>query len=169
MWVVGLLIGAMIGEYVLQPEMVAATKKDSEAGPTQIQALMLHNLIWVLCTAFFGVDWATFIFSNNANIHHIALIGFVVLAVLFVGHLIVELEWVQERFLAMFGLANLDKAIETIFEEVEKSERKEAELGWMAASITYGITGHMMLSAALHCAVIWLTWQVYECMIMMIK
>lgn len=156
MTLLGLIVGAMVGEYICQPEVLSATKKDAEIPSTRLQAVLVHHAIWLATVMLFGVDF----FKSGAPI----LVPFIVLCV---AHFLIEWFPVRDWICTYVGVSSIDSAVSDIVDAIEesaKNKRGEVDPGWIAASIGYGIASEKAVDATLHAIVILVTWNVFTWM-----
>lgn len=158
--VVGLLIGSLIGEFVLQPETVAATKRDTEAGRDAMIAGALHTVLWATSVSVFGALPGL----SRAPI----VISYVDIAFycwLLAMHYAIDCTSLRDRMMSALRLVSLTRAIEDIEATRERSDRKEVEPGWEAAMLSFAIVNGKLFDLATHSVIVFMGWTVYQWML----
>ncbi len=144
-----MIVGHMVAEYLLQPEVVQATKRAH--GRESYVATAVHGFVWIVCVVVFGGPWPVDLAAWRE-----AAVPVVVLAL---THCAIDCTDFRIVLHGMTKTASLDRAVEQV-SLVEEQKGAPAEPGWTAVSLAYGVIGDKLFDLAAHCAILYAYWRV---------
>lgn len=154
----GLMIGAVVGEYLLQPELLSATKIQG-TGFSKFQAGALHTLIWSGAVVLFGSlgvgappyampGWEFWLMSGGLAVVHYAI------------DCTPLMDWLR----GLFGSPALNRSLEQLraiemeMDDNDKKPKRGPDPGFISATLTYGIAGDLRFELAMHMLVVFAWW-----------
>jgi hypothetical protein len=153
---VGMLIGAIVGEYMFQPEVLAATKRSSEA--EAVLAGALHAVLWAMIVLACGVSAG---FAGGVLDAWDVPTLIVLLLALAGGHYVVCCSVMRSVLVVLLRVPSLNRSLEFI-RQVEIETEKPMEPGLKAVSLTYGIVGDKLFDLATHSLLVFMAWVVLK-------
>jgi hypothetical protein len=157
----GMIAGALLAEYVFQPEVLSATKRSGESEAKF--ASLIHGAVWtglVVAGALAEADGAFFAGLRIQSDWWML----VVIGVLALAHHAIDCTSIRDGAMRVIRVPGLERSMGQI-QAVEASlaaEGKGPDPGWIVATLTYGIVGDKMFDLATHIALVCIAWQVAE-------